>query len=181
MEEEQEAHVNRMLKMIRKEQEEVRQRQEGAIGNTANTIAGTGQYEETNAILPDRSTPSNIPRLSMSPSANGSPHHQKNPSSRTPSRTASPGLRPTAIRADSGDWSSASRDEIAYLQAERLSLIRENQMLKRRIMELEEEMTEMTSKPGLSHSPSHHSHLVQSQSASIDDVPKDGTNPPNNH
>jgi hypothetical protein len=57
--------------------------------------------------------------------------------SRTPSRTASPHLRPLSVSGEGGEsWSLAGRDESAFYQAETQMLTRENQMLRLRIREL---------------------------------------------
>ena len=63
--------------------------------------------------------------------------------SRTPSRTASPSLRPVSagMQGPGEDWgiggrSQSSFDEGAFYQAETQMLTRENQMLKQRIREL---------------------------------------------
>jgi hypothetical protein len=57
--------------------------------------------------------------------------------SRAPSRTASPGLRPTSISGEPGEpLSLGGRDESAFYQAETQMVIRENQMLRQRIREL---------------------------------------------
>lgn len=57
--------------------------------------------------------------------------------SRTPSRTASPGLRSTSISGEPGELLNlGGRDESAFYQAETQMVIRENQMLRQRIREL---------------------------------------------
>lgn len=63
--------------------------------------------------------------------------------SRTPSRTASPSLRPVSagMQAAGEDWSfrprsQSSFDDSAFYQAETQTLTRENQMLRQRIREL---------------------------------------------
>ena len=70
---------------------------------------------------------------------------QTSRSSRTPSRTTSPSLRPiSAGLGDRGEDSSLAssiqsqtgRDDVSFSQAESLMLTRENQMLKQRIREL---------------------------------------------
>ena len=61
--------------------------------------------------------------------------------SRTPSRAASPSLRPVSagLQGPGEEWSFAGRssfDDSAFYQAETQTLTRENQMLKQRIREL---------------------------------------------
>jgi hypothetical protein len=57
--------------------------------------------------------------------------------SRTPSRTASPRMRSTSISTDTGETLNlGGRDESAFYQAETQMMVRENQMLRRRIQEL---------------------------------------------
>jgi hypothetical protein len=95
--------------------------------------------------------------------------------SRTPSRNASPRLRSTSISADSGEpWALAGRDESAFYQAESQMLIRENQMLRHRIREMERQLSELqgTNTSSLAHEPSQSSHLNHSVSASEEDAAK---------
>lgn len=127
-----------MWNLIRREQEDVRQHRDSEGGDATGT-EGISPGEDPNAAFPGRVThhhPS-LPMPARSPSGHAPSFHHKR-QSRTPSITASPGLRPTSTRADSGDWNLMSRDEVAQLQAERVSLARDNQMLKRRIQELGE-------------------------------------------
>lgn len=57
--------------------------------------------------------------------------------SRAPSRTESPGLRPTSISDELGEpLSIGGRDESNFYQAETQMVMRENQMLRQRIREL---------------------------------------------
>jgi hypothetical protein len=88
--------------------------------------------------------------------------------SRTPSRGTSPRLRSTSISGESGEqWVLGSRDESAFYQAETQMLVRENQMLRHRVRELERQLSE-----GASHSsstgrePMHMSRLHRSTSVS---------------
>lgn len=138
LEAEQEAHVNRLLQMIRTQQLELQRLQ-------ANNPQSN--HPEASSAVSERSghgTP--IPHHGSQPSISGGPPvgsfsgprgsfdiHRR---SRTPSRGASPRLRTTSISAESGDISLSGRDESAFYQAETQMLTRENQMLKHRIREL---------------------------------------------
>lgn len=87
--------------------------------------------------------------------------------SRTPSRGtsqgASPRLRAASISAvDLGEGSTLSgRDESAFYQAETQMLVRENQMLKHRVRELEKQLTEAQITPSARHESGHRSSLAQ--------------------
>jgi len=63
------------------------------------------------------------------------------------------------------------RDESAFYQAETQMLIRENQMLKHRIRDLEKQLSEAVGagNTSVTHEPSHTSHLIHSTSASEDE------------
>lgn len=143
--------------MIRQQEVQIRQMQQAA-----------GQTSESTGTALDDSTPTSERSLSFptfsqsaaasithpqlpprSPAAHS--HHRssfdlsRQPSrrSRTPSRTASPAMRPVSASlsgyGDTGEvpWTLAgSRDEAAFYQAETQMLSRENQMLRMRIREL---------------------------------------------
>lgn len=143
LEAEQEAHVNRLLQMIRTQQLELQRLQ---ASNPQST-----QPEASSAILERSGHGTPIPHGSQASLPGGPPvgsfsqspgfhgprgsfdFHRR---SRTPSRGASPRLRTTSISAESGDMSLGGRDESAFYQAETQMLTRENQMLKHRIREL---------------------------------------------
>ena len=143
-------HKNRLLQMIRTQQQQLQQLQ-----------AASGQGH----ILPpaiDESTPTSERSLSFSTQGPPFPPHHSSTStprspsialhprssfdlarndlnrrSRTPSRHASPRLRATSTSGEGGDnWNLTGRDESAYYQAETQTMIRENQMLRQRIREL---------------------------------------------
>lgn len=97
--------------------------------------------------------PPNTPSASMSIFNNPRPSspfrssmdlsRQSSRRSRTPSRTASPSLRPVSagMHGPGDDWgfgarSQSSFDDSAFYQAETQNLTRENQMLRQRIREL---------------------------------------------
>lgn len=129
MEEEQEGQVNRLLRMINAEQ---------------NHMVGAAAEDSTPSS--DLSTsfpgPGTAHRLSFDLA------RQPSRSSRTPSRTTSPALRPLSVGLNPhGEGSEAAsapggvRDEAAFYQIETKNLTRENQLLKRRIRELERQIS----------------------------------------
>lgn len=72
-----------------------------------------------------------------------------------------------SISGESGEpHLSGVRDESAYYQAETQSLVRENQMLRHRIRELERQLSDAHASASLTREPAHHSHLTQSTSMS---------------
>ncbi|CEJ84594.1 hypothetical protein VHEMI03521 [[Torrubiella] hemipterigena] len=143
LEAEQESQVNRLLQVIRQQQLELQRIQAAQGGPSA---------DETSAVS-DRSSQA-IPTSQSGMSAgipvgsySRSPvfHHPRSSMdlarrSRTPSRGASPRLRATSISQESGEWVLGMRDESAFYQAETQMLVRENQMLKHRIRELEKQL-----------------------------------------
>ncbi|KAL2172008.1 hypothetical protein VTG60DRAFT_745 [Thermothelomyces hinnuleus] len=175
LENEQEFQVNRLLAQIRQLQEQIQRQQQ----QNPSAVAGDDQSSE-------RSVPVSVPNMAASPQ----PSHPTSGSlprspvfprssfdmaradlrhrSRTPSRNASPRLRSTSISADSGEpWALAGRDESAFYQAESQMLVRENQMLRHRIREMERQLAELQgNNTSLSHEPSHSSHLNHSMSVS---------------
>jgi len=184
LEQEQEAQVNRLLQMIRTQQQHLQQLQ-----------AASGQTSATSAAI-DESTPTSERSMSFSnpnppqtlPSAISTP---RSPSavlpprssfdlaradiqrrSRTPSRTASPRLRSTSISAETGEaWNLGGRDESAFYQAETQMMIRENQMLRQRIRELERQVTDLHANSAITHEPATPSHLLRSTSVSEQTLP----------
>lgn len=183
LEQEQEAQVNRLLQMIRTQQQHLQQLQ-----------AQTGQSHSTPPVI-DESTPTSersmsfsnatIPQQSStstprSPSAIPHPRSSfdlaradlQQRRSRTPSRTASPRLRSTSISGEGGDaWSLGGRDESAFYQAETQMMIRENQMLRQRIRELERQVSELHANSSITHEPVTPSHLLRSESVSEETAP----------
>ncbi|KAI9750687.1 MAG: hypothetical protein M1815_001670 [Lichina confinis] len=130
MEEEQEGQVNRLLRMINAEH---------------NHLGGASAEDSTPPS--DLSTsfpgPGTAHRLSFDLA------RQPSRSSQTPSRTTSPALRPLSVGlnphgegSEAGSASGGSvRDEAAFYQIETKNLTRENQLLKRRIRELERQIS----------------------------------------
>ncbi|KAK4165136.1 hypothetical protein QBC43DRAFT_333700 [Cladorrhinum sp. PSN259] len=179
LENEQEYQVNRLLAEIRRLQDELdrskRFQGSGASDETTSAPVPIPTSHPSQSSVPGFSTSSSIPR---SP---GFPLHPRSSfdmaraelrrRSRTPSRGASPRLRSTSISGDSGEqWQLGSRDENAFYQAETQMLTRENQMLKKRIKELERQLTESNGdNAAITHEPPVHSHLTHSTSVSEED------------
>ncbi|KAM3513267.1 hypothetical protein MY11210_003043 [Beauveria gryllotalpidicola] len=140
LEAEQEAHVNRLLQMIRQQQLELERLR---ASNPNNSHGASG---EDSSAVSDRPAPPVSQGPGPTPPVGSYPrspvfHHRPSLDmaradlhrrSRTPSRGASPRLRSTSISAESGDWALGGRDESAFYQAEAQMLTRENQMLKHR-------------------------------------------------
>jgi len=181
LENEQEFQVNRLLAQIRQLQDQVqRQQQQQPQGQSA--VAGDEAPGRSAPLPISTSSPQpavgfhssgSLPRSPIFPRssfdmARADLRHR----SRTPSRNASPRLRSTSISADSGElWALGGRDESAFYQAESQMLIRENQMLRHRIRELERQLSELQgTNASLTHEPSHSSHLNRSMSVSEDDA-----------
>ncbi|TVY81770.1 hypothetical protein LSUE1_G004197 [Lachnellula suecica] len=184
IEQEQEAQVNRLLQMIRSQQQHLQQLQ-----------AANGQSPVPAPVI-DESTPTSERSMSFSNAA--APHPQLSTStprsptsiihprssfdiaradlvrrSRTPSRaasprlTASPRMRSTSISGEGSEaFSLAGRDENAFYQAETQMMVRENQMLRQRIRELERQVTDLHANSSITHEPATSSHLQRSTSVS---------------
>lgn len=149
LEQEQEAQVNRLLQMIRAQQEQLQQLQ-AASGQAASTPPAIDESTPTSEYSLSFNTTTIPHNQPFSISTPRSPSTVLNPRSsfdiaradlqrrsRTPSRTASPRLRSTSITAETGEpWNLAGRDESAFYQAETQMMVRENQMLRQRIREL---------------------------------------------
>ncbi|KAI1657556.1 hypothetical protein F4813DRAFT_80804 [Daldinia decipiens] len=185
LEAEQEAQVNRLLQMIRQQQLQLQQLQ-AAQGQSQTSVAAedaTPMSERSSSmVLPNVPTQPPFPAPSTSVPRSPVLSHPRSSfdmardalhrRSRTPSRGApSPRLRSTSISAESGEpLLSGVRDESAYYQAETQSLVRENQMLRHRIRELERQLSEAHAGASLTREPTHHSHLTQSTSLSEEDA-----------
>ncbi|KAI1383132.1 uncharacterized protein F4822DRAFT_93545 [Hypoxylon trugodes] len=181
LEAEQEAQVNRLLQMIRQQQLQLQQLQ-AAQGQNQTAIAtedATPTSERSTSVtLPNPVTQPAYPPASTSVPRSPVLSHPRSSfdmardalhrRSRTPSRGApSPRMRSTSISGESGEpHLSGVRDESAYYQAETQSLVRENQMLRHRIRELERQLTEAHANTTLTREPTHHSQLTQSTSMS---------------
>lgn len=175
LEAEQEAHVNRLLYMIRQQQLELQRLQAGQPQNQSSAVDdtisersghGTPQASTSHITIPS------VPSGGSFPRSAGSRHPRSSfdmaradlqRRSRTPSRGASPRMRSTSIGGESGEWVLGGRDESAFYQAETQMLTRENQMLKLRVAELEREKDRLYSVGSpVTHGPPHHSNLTRS-------------------
>ncbi|KAK0391057.1 hypothetical protein NLU13_0559 [Sarocladium strictum] len=180
LEAEQEAHVNRLLQMIRQQQLELQRLQ------ASNPHHGQGAAAEDSSAISERSghgTPiptashtsmTSIPQTGSYSRSPGLRHPRSSfdmaradiqRRSRTPSRGTSPRIRATSISAESGDWVLGGRDESAFYQAETQMLTRENQMLRHRIRDLEKQLSELSPHGAGSSEPLVHSHLTRSSTA----------------
>lgn len=185
LEAEQEAQVNRLLQMIRQQQLQIQQLQPSQEQAQSSVAA-----EEQPPTISDRFTPSSHPGVHSSlPAPSGSAprsplSHLPSSSdivrdapsriSRTPSRgPSSPRLRSTSISQEGEPHLSGVRDETAYYQAETQSLIRENQMLRHRMRELERQLSETHVNASVTREPAQPSHLTHSTSVSEDGVEPD--------
>ncbi|KAF6815425.1 hypothetical protein CSOJ01_03508 [Colletotrichum sojae] len=191
LEAEQEAQVNRLLQMIRQQQLQLQQLQavqgqnpsaleESAVASERSN-QGTPVSQHASALPPSGFTPA--PAAGSFSRSPGIPHHPRSSfdmaradiqrRSRTPSRGASPRLRSTSMSGDSGDlWVLGGRDESAFYQAETQMLVRENQMLRHRIRDLERQLmdtTPGTTNQGNPSEPTHPSHLTRATAAGEDD------------
>ncbi|KAK3318591.1 hypothetical protein B0H66DRAFT_603169 [Apodospora peruviana] len=177
LENEQEFQVNRLLSEIRRLQMQV-QRQQSSSAVADETTPERSAPIPTPGSAPQSAHPA--PTSGSLPRSPGFSHHPRSSfdmarvdlqrRSRTPSRGASPRLRSTSISAESGEqWILGGRDESAFYQAETQMLVRENQMLRHRIRDLERQLAEVmgtASNLSITHEPSHASHLNRSTSAS---------------
>ncbi|KAK8160168.1 hypothetical protein BC567DRAFT_234591 [Phyllosticta citribraziliensis] len=143
LESEQEAQVNRLLHMIRRQQAEIA----ALRSNEPSAIDDSTPSSERSLSLPQSATASQSNVSQIAPPRPRSPlpgqgslsRNSSHRRSRNSSRTGSPALRPTSHHSESGDWqlgAAGNRDESAFYQAETQMLTRENQMLKMRIREL---------------------------------------------
>ncbi|KAK7418395.1 hypothetical protein QQX98_004015 [Neonectria punicea] len=181
LEAEQEAHVNRLLQMIRQQQLELQRLQAGqpqsqnsAVDDTISERSGHGTPQASTSHVNIASGPS-----AGSFSRSISSRHPRSSfdmaradlqrRSRTPSRGASPRVRSTSIGGDSGEWVLGGRDESAFYQAETQMLVRENQMLRMRIRDLEKQLvTDVATGSPATHEPPHPSHLMRSSTAAAE-------------
>ncbi|KAL5889998.1 hypothetical protein ACKVWC_005217 [Pyricularia oryzae] len=170
-----EAHVNRLLQVIRDQQIQLQQAQaQGHLPHVATGDDVAVQSGPASSSLPSAAPASSIhPRSPVQAQHRGSFDFTRGDmAQRTPSYTASPRLRSTSISGDSEHMALGGRDESAFYQAETQMLTRENQMLRHRIRDLERQLSELGSGPGavtVPHEPFQHSHLTQSTSAAEED------------
>ncbi|KAK7548642.1 hypothetical protein IWX49DRAFT_41456 [Phyllosticta citricarpa] len=150
LESEQEAQVNRLLHMIRRQQAEIA----ALRSNEPSAIDDSTPSSERSLSLPQSATASQSNVSQIAPPRPRSPlpgqgslsRNSSHRRSRNSSRTGSPALRPASHHSESGDWllsAAGNRDESAFYQAETQMLTRENQMLKMRIRELERQLHDL--------------------------------------
>ncbi|KAI6883769.1 hypothetical protein KC360_g4082 [Hortaea werneckii] len=145
LENEQEAQVNRLLHMIRLQQDQLAafQRQQSDTASTAQTSS-----EPPSAVTePDSTTTplsSQLQAHLCSPRTSPSLPHPLSRHSSSTQHSSPPALGPisgTDIPLLAG--TTTMRDEIAFYQAETQTLRRENRMLKARVRELERQISEL--------------------------------------
>ncbi|TVY49474.1 hypothetical protein LOCC1_G000595 [Lachnellula occidentalis] len=190
IEQEQEAQVNRLLQMIRNQQQHLQQLQvaSGQSSSPAVIDESTPTSERsmsfTNAFAPHPQSSTSTPR---SPSTVLHPRTSFDVAradlaqrrSRTSSQTASPRIRSTSISGENSEpFSLAGRDEGAFYQAETQMMVRENQMLRQRIRELERHVAELHANSSITHEPITPSHLLRSTSVSEEQPPSRATADP---
>ncbi|KAI0478903.1 hypothetical protein GGR56DRAFT_348907 [Xylariaceae sp. FL0804] len=189
LEAEQEAQVNRLLQMIRQQQVQLQQLQ-AAQGQSQTSVAAEDPIQTTSeqaastaqslGVVPNIPTPS-----TSAPRSPVVSHHRSSfdlardalhRRSRTPSRGASsPRMRSTSFSQEGEPHLTGVRDESAYYQAETQSLVRENQMLRHRIRELERQLAEAHSSASITREPAQPSQLTQATSVSEADSAIPGT------
>ncbi|KAF2228247.1 hypothetical protein BDZ85DRAFT_13589 [Elsinoe ampelina] len=153
LENEQEAQVNRLLHMIRVQQDQLTALQ--GDGTEAGLTAESTSAVDTSAPAASSDTAQRPSRDSRSPSMPRSPLQRPTTMSRQSSRgvplppahasnASSPSLRPLTTTRSHDEWSMGGvRDESSFYQAETQTLQRENQMLKMRIRELERQIGDL--------------------------------------
>ncbi|KAL0471845.1 hypothetical protein QR685DRAFT_216068 [Neurospora intermedia] len=180
LENEQEYQVNRLLSEIRRLQSQL-QRQQSSSGAISDDNSGRDTPNRSSTPQMGGISGTSIPKSpGFLPHPRGSFDFPRSSNdlnkarSRTPSRGASPRVRATSISADSMDqWPLGGKDESAFYQAETQMLIRENQMLRHRIRELERQLVESSGKDvANTHEPTHASGLHRSTSISNVERPK---------
>ncbi|KAK3176575.1 hypothetical protein OEA41_007898 [Lepraria neglecta] len=175
LEAEQEAQVNRLLEMIRHQQAQLTaiQNQQNYMPSSSSAAVDdhTPPSERSSSYpYPAAANPVSAPLpithpRTRSPTARPSLplSGQSSRRSRTPSRTASPALRPVSagLQAQGDGWfgeRSSMLDDSAFYQAETQMLTRENQMLRARIRELERQLSDLN--PAATNSPPISSNLA---------------------
>ncbi|EME86891.1 uncharacterized protein MYCFIDRAFT_202689 [Pseudocercospora fijiensis CIRAD86] len=162
LENEQEAQVNRLLHMIRVQQDQLAamQRQQNSPVDSSPTTADNTTAAATPSTLATPAgtavTEASSPHSNSTTAAAAAHPHFNRPHSlsrRSSALISTPGSRGTspALRPQNGSLGpltedfllGGTRDETAFYQAETQTLTRENQMLKLRIRELERQISEM--------------------------------------
>lgn len=176
LEQEQEAQVNRLLHMIRTQQQQLHQLQIASGQNAAqvpviddSTPTSEFSMNFSSTPLPPITTPMSYSPTSRAanPRTSFDLIHRSRTPSRAASRTASPRMRATSISTEGENWTLPPRDENAFYQAETQMLTRENQMLRLRIRELERQVNEFNENSAITHEPATPSNLASSQARSI--------------
>ncbi|KAG7148911.1 hypothetical protein HYQ46_002198 [Verticillium longisporum] len=154
-------HQNRLLHTIREQQLQLQQLREGGPDASAaddSAIASERSQHGTpttqHAALAQTTPVPPVPTGGSFSRSPGIAHHPRSSfdmaradlrrRSRTPSRGPSPRLRATSISGDSDQLGLGGRDENAFYQAETQTLVRENQMLRHRIRDLERQLADAT-------------------------------------
>ncbi|KAF2479443.1 hypothetical protein BDY17DRAFT_327412 [Neohortaea acidophila] len=187
LENEQEAQVNRLLHMIRIQQDQIAQIQRQQSQSQPDASPASPALPSPSSTLNTPATSTNhvdnpsprrssIPGLPASYSHINRPHSLSRQSSArmsnagTNSHSGSPALRPASGTLGSLNedfFLGGTRDETAFYQAETQMLTRENQMLKQRIRDLERQISDLSGSfiptggivGGHAHSPAQHSPL----------------------
>ncbi|KPI34718.1 uncharacterized protein AB675_9430 [Cyphellophora attinorum] len=167
LEQEQEAHVNRMLHLIRTQQSQLdAMRAQQADRRSSHPNSALADDSETDG---SRSASVSFPSVHPAIPAGQAP---RIPSRHNSSATRSPALAaylPHEPSSSHSDWPpsplehprrNSFRDESAFYQAETANLTRENQMLRMRIRDLEKQLAEANTSPA--NTPSTPSNLVTS-------------------
>lgn len=173
LEQEQEAQVNRMLSMIRSQQQQLDTlRAQQSAGQPLQSTTSTAVEETTPQSERSFSFPSVHPAVGSVPRPTGKLSRENSNATRSPALRPLPSQElhdqvclpsPTSQshkRRSSSSRRDSMRDESAYYQAEQANLQRENQMLRIRIRELEKQLHDRHSS-GAS-TPALHSNLVTS-------------------
>ncbi|KAI0132164.1 hypothetical protein BJ170DRAFT_680063 [Xylariales sp. AK1849] len=169
LEAEQEAQVNRLLQMIRQQQLQLQQLQ-ASQGQSQTSVAAEDATSTSGLSAPPSHTPlpASTPRspVMAHPRSSIDTNRSDLRPSRTPSRqTSSPRMRSASISTESAEpFLLGGRDESAFYQAETQSMVRENQMLRHRIRELERQLSDAHSATTVTREPAHPSHLLESTS-----------------
>lgn len=168
LEQEQEAQVNRMLALIRAQQQQLetlRAQQAGPAAQPGNSPAVDDTTPQSERSF---SFPSVHPAVGSIPRPTGRLSRENSNSNRSPTLRPLPSQEfstdawpPSPVgRRSSSSRRESLRDENAYYQAEYSSLQRENQMLRMRIRELEKQVQERQHSPA--NTPAQPSNLVTS-------------------
>lgn len=140
--------------------------QSGLPMPSGSSFSQSGSTPQSGVPMPSGSfsqSPRQIHPRSSFDMARADLHRRSRTPSRGASQGASPRLRAASISAvDLGEGSTLSgRDESAFYQAETQMLVRENQMLKHRVRELEKQLSEAQIAPSARHESGHRSSLAQ--------------------